>query len=313
MRADSTARLLAAMSVLSLASCLVSCSRSEMRAEASKPAPPSIAYIGAWGVKGNGPGQLDDPTCIATDGVGKAYIADAGTSFVHKFDTDGTPLLSFQDPSLKQPQSIAVDSGGAIYVADPGSASAFIYLPKGTRYRRLGLKAHPNSENIFSIAVDDEGLIQILDTDAGRISTYTSRFRLVRSWQPASNVPNTTVRPRAVATGPDGSLYVADPEGNRIVKFTSQGNFMGDAVDGGADRRVSDEFAVSSKGVFAMDTDGRTLHVWSLDGRPQLDVDLAPELGQAKRSAPAVAISPRKELLVLDAPEARVLRYRINF
>jgi hypothetical protein len=55
------------------------------------------------------------------------------------------------------------------------------------------------------------------------------------------------------------------------------------------------------------------LHVWALDGRPQLDADLAPELGQAKRSAPALAISPRKELLVLDAPEARVLRYRIDF
>jgi hypothetical protein len=301
------------VSVLALACFLVSCSRSETRAEASKPALPSIAYIGAWGMRGDGPGQLDGPTCIATDAVGKAYIADAGSSFIHKFDTDGTPLLSFQDLSLKQPQSIAVDSGGAIYVADPGSASAVVYFPNGDRYRRLGLKARPNSENILSIAVDDEGLIHILDIDAGLISTYTSRFRLMRSWQPAANVPNMKVRPRAVATGPDGSLYIADPEGNRIVRFTSGGNFLGIAVEGGADRRVSDEFAVSGTGIFAMDADGRMLHVWALDGRSQLDVDLAPELGQAKRSAPALAISPRKELLVLDAPEARVLRYRIDF
>jgi DNA-binding beta-propeller fold protein YncE len=301
------------VSALALACFLVSCSRSETHAEASKPAPPSIAYIGAWGMRGDGPGRLDGPTCIATDAVGKVYIADAGSSFIHKFDIDGTPLLSFQDMSLKQPQSIVVDSGGAIYVADPGSASAFVYFPNGDRYRRLGLKARPSSENILSIAVDDAGLIHILDIDAGLISTYTSRFRLMRSWQPAANVPNTQVRPRAVATGPDGSLYVADPEGNRILKFTSEGHFLGDAVEGGADRRLSDEFAVSSAGIFAMDADGRMLHVWALDGRPQLDADLAPELGQAKRSAPALAISPRKELLVLDAPEARVLRYRIDF
>jgi hypothetical protein len=42
-------------------------------------------------------------------------------------------------------------------------------------------------------------------------------------------------------------------------------------------------------------------------------MDLAPELGQASRPAPPLAISPRGELLVLDEPEARVLRYRINF
>jgi tripartite motif-containing protein 71 len=304
---------LLSVSVLALACSLAGCSHSGTRAEASKPVTPSIAYIKAWGMRGDGPGQLDGPTCIATDAVGRAYIADAGSSFIHKFDTDGTPLLSFQDLSLKQPQSIAVDSGGAIYVADPGSASAFVYLPKGTRYHRIGLKARPNRENILSIAVDVEGLIHILDTDAGHISTYTSRFRLMRSWQPAANVPNAQVRPRAVATGPDGSLYVADPEGNRIVKFTSEGHFLGDAVEGGANRRLSDEFAVSAAGIFAMDADGRILHVWSLDGKSKLDTDLAPELGQAKRPPPALALSPRKELLMLDAPEARVLRYRIDF
>jgi hypothetical protein len=28
---------------------------------------------------------------------------------------------------------------------------------------------------------------------------------------------------------------------------------------------------------------------------------------------PAIAVSPRRELLVLDSPGSRVLRYRINF
>ena len=65
--------------------------------------------------------------------------------------------------------------------------------------------------------------------------------------------------------------------------------------------------------IFAMDADGRMLHVWTAEGQPKLDLDLAPELGQGSRTAPSLAISPRKELLVLDRPEARVLRYRLNF
>jgi hypothetical protein len=115
--------------------------------------------------------------------------------------------------------------------------------------------------------------------------------------------------------GQDSDLYMVDRAGNRVVRFTDDGHFVDevDASVGGAARRLSDEFAVGLGYIFAMDADGRMLHVWSVDGKPKLDVDLATELGQANRSAPALAVSPRKELLVLDAPEARVLRYRLNF
>jgi hypothetical protein len=62
-----------------------------------------------------------------------------------------------------------------------------------------------------------------------------------------------------------------------------------------------------------MDPNGLTLHIVTTDGAPKLDVDLAPQLGQGNRRAPALAVSSRSELLVLDAPETRVLRYRISF
>ena len=47
-----------------------------------------------------------------------------------------------------------------------------------------------------------------------------------------------------------------------------------------------------------------------VDGKPKLDVDLAPELGQPIDPRLPLAVSPRKELLVLDAPQSRVLRYQ---
>lgn len=297
-----------------LAGLLMGCSHADTRAQSQTPAP-LLSYVGAWGVKGDAAGQLDQPTCIATDEIGNIYIADAGSHFVEKFDGAGGPLLSFEDEGLKHPQSITVDSGGAIYVTDSGRGSAFIYFPNGDRYRQLRLRARTNREDMLSIAVGEYGLIHILDADAGRVFTYTPRFRLVKTWQPAANVTDGKVRARAIAIGPDGYLYLADTGGNRIVRFTGEGHFVAQ-IDAGADGsgwKLSGEFAVSRGHVFAMDADGRTLHAWSLDGRPEADVDLAPELGQAKRSAPALAVSPLKELLVLDGAEARVLRYRINF
>jgi streptogramin lyase len=307
--------LLATVTVLAFACALGGCSHTEDRAQAEAPPPFSMTFIAAWGVKGNDPGQLNQPTDIATDTLGNIYFADAGSHFVDKFTWEGHPLLAFEEPRLKYPEEITVDSGGAIYVTDAGRASAFVFLPGGDKYRELRLKTRPNDEDVLGVAVGDDGLIHILDADAGRVFTYTSRFRLVRNWQPAANVPNIKVRPRAMAVGPDGYLYLVDASANHILRFSNDGQFASqvDARADGVDRRLSDQFAVGLGYIFVMDADGRMLHVWSVDGRPKLDIDLAPELGQGNRSAPSLAVSPRKELLVLDRPEARVLRYRLNF
>jgi streptogramin lyase len=303
------------VSVLVTTGALGGCSQANGPVQAQAPPPFSITYIATWGVKGGDPGQLEQPTDIATDSLGNIYLADAGNRFVDKFTWEGRPLLSFGEPGLKYPQAITVDSGGAIYLTDVGRGSTFIFFPNGDRYHEVRLKSHPNDEDILGVAVGEDGLMHVLDADAGHVFTYTPGMRLLRNWQPAANAPNAKVRPRAIAVGPDGYVYLVDPAGNHILRYTNEGQFesLVDAKADGVDRKLSDQFAVGLGYIFAMDADGRMLHVWTVDGRPKLDIDLAPELGQANRAAPSLAVSPRKELLVLDRPEARVLRYRINF
>ena len=298
-------------------SCTSGCSLFESKAEAEKPAGRPLEYLGAWGAKGDGPGHLQNPASIATDKIGNVYIVDAGTRFVHKFGPAGKPLLSFQEDSLKHPQSIAVDLEGAIYVTDPVRKSVFVCLPSGERdrFRELRLRTHSGKENALDVAVADDGLIYVLDSDADKISAFNPRFRLALSWQPREDAPDSKGHPSAIAIGTDTSVYVADPANNRILRFTRDGHYLSEIRSGanGNGSRLSSEFAVTANYIFAMDADGRMLHVWSMDGTPKLEMDLAPELGQASRPAPPLAISPRGELLVLDEPEARVLRYRINF
>jgi DNA-binding beta-propeller fold protein YncE len=253
---------------------------------------------------------------IAADVLGNVYIADAGSQFIHKFDPHGTPLLSFQEDPLKHPQWIAVDPDGDVYVTDPVRGSVFVFYPGGERdiHRELHLKRRPGKEGFVSVAVGSDELIHVLDSKSGKVDTYTPRFRFVQSWVPPSNAPGSGTHPGPIAIGPDGYLYVADERGSRIMRFTGDGQFNSEInTSASGTGKLSAEFAVSRTCVFAMDADGRILHVWTIDGRPKLDVDLAPQLGQGARPAPGLAVSPREELLVLDQPEARVLRYRINF
>jgi hypothetical protein len=291
------------------------CSQGSSVVMAEKPivVAPSVEYIGQWGVKGDGPGQLKDPSGIATNSLGDIFIADAGSAFISKFAPEGKPLLSFQEDGLNHPQSIAIDSGGAIYVTDPVRDSVFIFLPNGDRYRELRLRTRPAVGNALSVAVGDDGLIHVLDSNAGKVFTYTPRLRLVQTWQPRETFPGSK-RFGPLVKGPDDYLYLATPSGG-IMKLTREGHLISEIVPTTKDASWNPNggFAVWSNCLFFMDSNGLMLHIVGTDGGPKLEVDLAPQLGQAARAAPPLAVNSHGELLVLDAPETRVLRYRVSF
>jgi serine/threonine-protein kinase len=289
------------------------CSLGPTQASVEQPVASPLQFIGAWGVKGTDPGQLDQPTSIATDVRGNVYIADAGSQFIHKFQPGGTPLLSFQDPSLKHPQSIAVDRGGAIYVSDPVRASVFVFLPDGTRYREIRLQIHPSAENTLDVAVADDGSMAVLDVSAAKIYEFSPRFRLQHVWKPGIGPTSGPGRPHSVISGPADAIYLGGFAANTLLRYdegkiVSQINLAG----GFPTDRVGDQFALSSKYIFLADPDGKTLHVWTLDGKSKTDLDFSPQLGDAQRVPPPIAVSPMGDLLILDTQQARVLRYRIN-
>jgi hypothetical protein len=295
-------------------SVLVGCSNatSESLPKASASPALSLQYIGQWGVKGQDPGQLSEPSGIATDYLGDVFLVNAGSAFVSKFSYDGTPLLSFQEDGMNHPQSIAIDRGGAIYVTDPLRASIFIFLPNSDRYREVRVRARPNVENSLSVAVTDDGLIHVLDPSAGKIFTYTVRQRLVQTWEPRETIPGSG-HFGPIVKGADDLLYLGTPSGG-IMKLTRDGHLTAElTAANGANWNPNSGFAIWNNAVFVMDANGLMLHVVTSDGASKLDVDLAPQLGQGHRRAPALAVSQRPELVVLDSLESRVLRYRISF
>jgi DNA-binding beta-propeller fold protein YncE len=68
---------------------------------------------------------LVDPRGIALDAIGSAYVVDAGSDAVRKFDPAANPVATFSSfgpaGTLDHPTGIAADPAGDLYVADTGN------------------------------------------------------------------------------------------------------------------------------------------------------------------------------------------------
>lgn len=305
----------------------ISCGSSEPSQESAAPPLPPLEYLGSWGAKGNDPSRLQFPVGITTDAQGSVFILDNPPSlaFVHKYDPQGHPLLTFAVPGSKHPRGIAVDSGGAIYTAD-ATGSVHIFLPDGKPYRTLRSAAGRRLGVVTSVAVDTLGNVYVADASAARIVKFNPRLRFEQSWGSRGSALGELNDPAHLALGQDFALFVLESQNRRVQKFTLDGAAQAawpfpvpappaappPASD--KDKLVSYGLAVSPKYVALLDAARGHLDFWTLGGEMQQSFSLAArqEIG-ASAALAAIAWTPRGDLLLLDAASARVLRYRVNF
>src|SRR5215213_873091 len=161
---------------------------------------------------------------------------------------DGGPAIQAQ---VSQPKWITVGPDGSLYISDPGyyrirkvDPGRVITTLAGTGQRCVsgapcgdgGPASQATFNSLRGIALGPDGSLYIADTDAcrirrigpdGKISTVAGRITsldprgFAGDGGPASdalfNVPKT------VAVGPDGSLYIADENNNRVRRVGPDG------------------------------------------------------------------------------------------
>ena len=292
---------------------LVSCGNRANPAPKPQPPPPPFEFLGAWGDKGEGPGKLDQPVAFAADSLGNILFADPGAGFVHKFESNGTPLLSFEDPRLRHASGIAVDAGGAIYVADTQQGSILVFFPDGTFFQSWRSAAQRHFPGAVGISTDEEGTLYVPDPTNSRVLKINNRGRLLKSWPAPQKAISADERPSWVSAEPDDSVFVAYFSTGRVEKFSSDGTWM---TSWPAANTPSGEpgpitgLAVAGEFVFTMAASSTEIRVWSMDGQHKLDADLGASLG--KIAAPQIAVTPHAELLVFDLSVPKVFRFRMH-
>lgn len=298
------------------------CSSSSTKALQSKPTPPPIEFLGAWGTKGDGPGTLNDPRSIATDDFAAVYVADNGKPdrFIHKFTRGGHPLQSFIPIApLHDPCASAVDHSGIVYVLECSTGVLYTFLEDGTLLH--GIHTGLNStQKPLSLAIDFDGRIYIATSRSKRVMMFTPRGGSIGALGGKLPKPQPPVTADQVAVGPDGALYIGDSTRHWISHVLSDGTtqnswtWNSDATpssgDDGCLLAVTPKYVV----LLAHPSNTPTIHIFnSADGQEKLSKplqDIEPSLSHL--DIKGIAVTPDEELLILDAAAPRVLRFRLN-
>ena len=198
---------------------------------------PPYAFVAAWGGKGVGQGQFNDPTGIAIAG-NEVFVSDARNGRIQVFGLKGRFLRSFGKPGdgpgeLSRPMNLTV-RGGALYVAEYFNDRIQVFSLDGTPVRIIGRAGSgPGEFNAPGGAgVDGAGAVYVADFYNHRIQKLTGEGTFIRQWGAGAQrtpLPGSSgvsfSYPTDVALAADGRLYVADGYNDRVQVFNSDGTF----------------------------------------------------------------------------------------
>lgn len=256
----------------------------------------TASHVLSWGSEGTADGQFDSPRGIAVDNLGRVYVIDSGLHDMQTFGSSGEFLnraggrTNSKTPGrFLSPNGVAVDPLGNLYIADTGNAQLQAFLTQ------------------------DE---------------YETRWQ--SDFDPAINpfdrsttaVHNQNYPTRAVATGPNGNVFIAvggaENRETRIRTFTSAGIPIGSWGDFGEDKgqlRAPRGVAVDAKGdVYVADVDNHRVLKYKTQGQFVFQIGAsqggkpASGTGDGEFDAPSgVAVDGAGRLFVSDWGNHRIL------
>lgn len=289
------------------------------QATQNPPVPP-LQLLAQWGQTGTEPGRFQNPQALTCDGVGNVYVVDDGNpTQVEKFDLQGHPLLDFAASPGQNDWDIGVDPGGAIFIVDRRRGQIQIFSPEGEAFHTLFFRFRRDFHEPASIAIGPDGNFFAADFTMGRVMRLSPRGRTLEGWGKPAGLPTGRWMPYPIRLAQDGNLYVADASSQRIERLTSVGQYVSSWEFPSTDLTQSNSaskpsgLAVSRNFVAASDAQKRLLEIWTLDGQPRLTVDFSqhPEWGE-HASPTDIAFTPKGDLVVLDRPDSRILRFKVT-
>lgn len=144
-------------------------------------------FLMAWGKKGTGPSEFDQPHALAIDSQGRLFVGDRGNDRIQIFTQDGKLLDTWFQ--FSRASGIFIDKNDVMYVADSESGSIVPSRPEWKRGIRIGSAKtgavtafipdpDVNSRNTSAaegVAVDSRGIIYGAEVGPRALKRYEKR------------------------------------------------------------------------------------------------------------------------------------------
>jgi len=186
------------------------------------------AVVGGWGTEGEGMGQFLEPVDLAVAPDGTVVVLDAARGDIQRFDPAGGFLEAIPLPTPPyRPRGMGANpSNGNLWVADTGNTRIVEMDPKGNLVSLTGTENRPpigegQPTDVLSMP---DGSVWLVEPATGTL------WHLAAGGSPEAILamaPSGTVDGPHLAAGEDGTLYITDPEGLRVVVVSSTGEPVG--------------------------------------------------------------------------------------
>ncbi|MFY9929238.1 MAG: NHL repeat-containing protein [Streptosporangiaceae bacterium] len=172
-------------------------------------------------------GGLDAPEGIAVDAAGHVWVADTGHDRVVEFSPGGRQLAVFGEPGrghgeLRGPAALAVTPIGDVWVADQGNSRVEEFSAAG-RYRlAFGV---PNAAGVALSSRGDVWVSSPSYAGGNTVAEFSPAGHRLLSFGTTQAGYGDLSNPGGIAVGPNGRVYVTQPDFGLVSVFTPAGRF----------------------------------------------------------------------------------------
>jgi uncharacterized protein (TIGR03663 family) len=199
------------------------------------------SFADSAAIEGGAPaGTFYEPWSIAIGRDGSVFVTDTWNHRVQKFSADGQYLMEWgtfgqgeNAAAFWGPRDITIDDKGWVYITDTGNKRVVVFDENGefiTEFGGAGLLAGQFDEPV-GVAVDTDGHVYVADTWNQRIQVFeqdqqSNTFYPINEWEIVGWYGQSLDNKPYIQVDDNGHVYVSDPEGYRILEFTSDGEFI---------------------------------------------------------------------------------------
>ncbi|HBG73908.1 MAG: hypothetical protein A2X25_03285 [Chloroflexi bacterium GWB2_49_20] len=201
------------------------------------------AVINSWGryadvAQGDAPGStFNEPWGIAVAPNGNVYVVDTWNYRIQKFSADGEFLSMWGTNGFGEspfafygPRGVAVDADGKVFVVDTGNKRIVVFDANDNYITQFGVPGMGSGQldEPVGIALDDHGLVYITDTWNQRIQVFSPDssgliYATVNSWEVSAWYGQSLENKPFIAVDKYQNVFISDPEGCRVIEFSSTG------------------------------------------------------------------------------------------